>query len=422
MNIPATHLLGPASLDAYQTVRAQTLRLCEPLLIEDYLLQAMPDVSPPKWHLAHTTWFFEHFLLQPHLPGYTSYHPAFSHLFNSYYETAGTFHPRAERGNLSRPALPEVLDYRAYIDAHVRKWLESTPADQSAACSFLVGLGLHHEQQHQELLLMDILYNFSCNPLRPVYRPTSATMETVPLPLEWHPFPAGLYEIGHSGMGFAFDNETPRHRVYQSAFEVGSRLISNAEFLEFIEAGGYEQPQWWLSDGWRAVKMQQWHAPLYWEREKGGWQLMTLAGMQSLAPAAPVCHLSYYEADAYARWRGCRLPTEAEWEIAAQSRPVAGNFLETGTFLPCPATETGLTQLFGDAWEWTQSAYAPYPGFRPLSGSLGEYNGKFMCSQMVLRGGSAISPRSHIRPSYRNFFMPHQRWMMSGLRLARDPH
>jgi ergothioneine biosynthesis protein EgtB len=420
MDTLITHLPEPVSQTTYQSVRDQTIRLCEPLQVEDYLLQAMPDVSPPKWHLAHTTWFFEHFLLLPYLPGYAPYHPAFAHLFNSYYETAGTFHPRAERGNLSRPALPEVLAYRAHVDAHVALWLETASDSQLASNGFLIELGLHHEQQHQELLLMDTLYNFSCNPLRPVYRAAPATTETSSLPLEWHSFPAGIYEIGHSDVGFAFDNETPRHRIYQAAFELTSRLITNAEFLAFIEVGGYEEPQWWLSDGWRAVKTHQWHAPLYWERQAGSWQAMTLAGMQPLSPAAPVCHLSFYEADAYARWRGGRLPTEAEWEIAAQSRPVAGNFLEAGTFLPRAATRTGMAQLFGDAWEWTQSPYAPYPGFRPLAGSLGEYNGKFMCNQMVLRGGAAISPQSHVRPTYRNFFMPHQRWMMSGLRLARD--
>lgn len=410
----------PVSLASYQTVRDRTVRLCQPLQVEDYLLQAMPDASPPKWHLAHTSWFFEHFLLLPHLPGYTPYHPAFSHLFNSYYETAGTFHPRAERGNLSRPTVAEILAYRAHVDAHVREWLEVATADQIAANGFLVELGLHHEQQHQELLLMDTLYNFSCNPLRPAYRPAPPPPETGALPLEWHRFQAGLYEIGHSGAGFAFDHETPRHRNYQCAYELASRLVTNGEFLEFIGAGGYAQPQWWLSDGWRAVNSYHWQAPLYWERQAGNWQVMTLTGMQPLSPAAPVCHLSFYEADAYARWRGCRLPTEAEWEIAAQDRTVAGNFLETGALLPRAAASTGLTQLFGDAWEWTQSAYAPYPGFHPLAGSLGEYNGKFMCNQMVLRGGAAISPQSHLRPTYRNFFMPQQRWMMSGVRLARD--
>lgn len=266
---------------------------------------------------------------------------------------------------------------------------------------------------------MDTLYNFSCNPLRPAYQTTPPQEAAETLPLGWHRFPEGVFEIGHSGNGFAFDNETPRHRVYQSTFEIGSRLVTNAEFLEFIEAGGYGQPHWWLSDGWRMVKSHQWQAPLYWERQRGGWQVMTLSGMQPLQPAAPVCHLSYYEADAYARWRGCRLPTEAEWEIAAQGQPVEGNFLETGVLTPRATTGTGLAQLFGDAWEWTQSPYAPYPGFRPLPGSLGEYNGKFMCNQMVLRGGAAITPSTHIHATYRNFFMPHQRWMMSGLRLAR---
>lgn len=406
-------------LTAFQSIRALTMRLCQPLQTEDYLLQAMPDVSPPKWHLAHTTWFFEHFLLLPHLPGYVPYHPAYGHLFNSYYETTGTFHPRAERGNLSRPTVTEVLAYRDHVDAHVARWLE-TAADQIAAYGFLVELGLHHEQQHQELLLMDTLYNFSCNPLRPAYQPAPSQESTAALPLDWHRIPEGIYEIGDNGDGFAFDNETPRHRIYQAAFAIGSRLVTNSEYLAFIDAGGYAQPRWWLSDGWRAVKTHQWHAPLYWERQSDGWRTMTLSGMQPLSPAAPVCHLSYYEADAYARWCGCRLPTEAEWEIAAQSHPVKGNFLETGWLMPRAATDAGLTQLFGDAWEWTQSAYAPYPGFRPLSGSLGEYNGKFMCNQMVLRGGAAISPRSHLRSTYRNFFMPHQRWMISGLRLARN--
>ncbi|HEV8645161.1 MAG TPA: ergothioneine biosynthesis protein EgtB [Burkholderiales bacterium] len=398
-------------------VRDLTVRLCDPLQAEDCVVQSAPETSPAKWHLAHTTWFFENFLLVPYLPKYRPFHPRFGFLFNSYYESVGEFHPRLQRGLLSRPSLEEIKAYRDYVDQHIGMLLEAPGSADAGEIRARATLGIHHEQQHQELLLTDIKHLFACNPLKPAYRETkSPDACTIPL-LDWLRLPAGMYAFGHGGDGFAFDNETPRHRRYLDEFSLASRPITNAEYIEFIAAGGYRQPTLWLSDGWRKVNEARWIAPLYWEQQDGDWWQMTLAGYRCVDPSEPVCHVSYYEADAFARWAGKRLPTEFEWEAAAGTHTLDGNFLESESFHPQP-TRDGASQFFGDVWEWTQSAYSPYPGYRPPAGALGEYNGKFMVSQLVLRGGSCVTPAAHIRASYRNFFYPQDRWQFMGIRLA----
>jgi ergothioneine biosynthesis protein EgtB len=408
----------------YQQVRQFTERLCQPLVTEDYVIQAMPDVSPPKWHLAHTSWFFETFILAVASPGYRSAHASYAYLFNSYYVAAGERHCRPKRGLLSRPTVEEVYRYRAYVDQHMTAFLEGLRGETLERWFPVVELGLHHEQQHQELLLTDVKYNFACNPLRPAYVTSDipTRMPTVG-PLRWVSFPEDVYRIGHDGQGFAFDNEFPRHRSFVDKFELASRLITNGEYLAFIADGGYERPEFWLSMGWDTVQREGWQAPLYWEQRDGAWWMMTLAGMQPVREAEPVCHISYYEADAYARWADARLPTEAEWEIAAKPLPIEGNFVEHQTFHPIPAsqidTAAPLVQVFGDVWEWTQSHYSPYPGYTAPPGALGEYNGKFMANQFVLRGGSCATSVSHIRPTYRNFFPADARWQFMGIRLAR---
>ncbi len=420
MNAPQPRAEREAHLAArYREVRARTEALCAPLAAEDYPIQAVPEASPPKWHLAHVTWFFETFVLRPFAPGYEVFHPRFEYLFNSYYESVGPFHPRAQRGVLARPATDEIYRYRAHVDARVLALLESdSPTAAEAAAR--VELGLHHEEQHQELLLMDIKANFAANPLRPAYRNTpDAPGEAAPAKLEWLEREEGPVEIGHAGERFAFDNETPRHREWLAPHRLASRPVTNGEYLEFIAAGGYREPRHWLSDGWAAVRARGWQAPLYWERVDGAWWRMTLAGMRPVDEAEPVCHVSFYEADAFARWAGRRLPTEAELERELASRPLAGNFMDEGRFEPRPAA-AGDGQWFGDVWEWTRSSYSPYPGFRPLAGALGEYNGKFMANQFVLRGGSCATPRAHMRATYRNFFYPHERWPFTGIRLADD--
>ena len=380
----------------------------------------MDDASPVKWHLAHTTWFFETFILERWQPQYRPFHPDFRVLFNSYYQTVGRQHPRPQRGLLSRPTLEEVLAYRRHVDRHLQELL-SPGADHGAELCASVELGLHHEQQHQELIVTDIKHMLSCNPLHPVYRERSESSAGESVALVWSSHAGGVHEIGHEGHGFCFDNEEPRHRVIVEPFELASRLTTNGEFLEFIADGGYERPELWLSDAWSVLQARAWRAPLYWERQGAGWFAMTLAGLRRLRPDEPVCHVSYYEADAFARWAGARLPTEAEWEVATAGVPVTGNFAESGWLHPTPAPQTeGPAQLFGDVWEWTQSPYVPYPGYRPPAGALGEYNGKFMCNQLVLRGGSCATPSSHIRATYRNFFPPEARWQFSGIRLARD--
>ncbi|MEM7155815.1 MAG: ergothioneine biosynthesis protein EgtB [Myxococcota bacterium] len=411
--------------ERYPLIRAATRALTAPLEIEDYGLQSMPDASPPKWHLAHTTWFFETFVLARQVPDYQPFHPRYGYLFNSYYETVGSFHPRPQRGLLTRPTVAEVQRYRDHVDHHMQALLDRGITDPSVAA--IVEVGLNHEQQHQELILTDLKHGLSCNPLRPVYRDVKSAAAAVDpsLPLSWLEHPGGLVDVGHGGNGFGFDNEFPRHRVYLRPFSIASRLVTNGEYLEFMADGGYRRPELWLSAGWDVVRRQGWQAPLYWERAAEGepWHVFTLGGMRPVDPAGPACHLSLYEADAFASWKGARLPTEAEWEIACSPRPVRGNFVESEAFHPVPlrgATGPGPHQAFGDVWEWTASAYAPYPGFRPLDGSLAEYNGKFMCNQLVLRGGSCATPASHARASYRNFFPPETRWQFSGLRLAKD--
>ncbi|MBD2459481.1 ergothioneine biosynthesis protein EgtB [Oscillatoria sp. FACHB-1407] len=406
-------------LEKYQSVRQLSEWICQPLAVEDYVIQSMPDVSPPKWHLAHTSWFFETFLLVPNLPGYEVFHPKFGYLFNSYYEAVGQRHPRPQRGLLSRPTVEEIYRYRAYVDEGMRSLL-SQSLDPSVES--LVVLGLHHEQQHQELLLTDIKHILALNPLRPAYRadlPLSNT-NAVPTKEQWLDYPGGLYSIGYDQNEFAFDNESPLHKVYLHDYYLASTLVTNSDYLEFIEAGGYQKSEYWLSEGWATLQKEQWQAPLYWEHIDGNWWIMTLAGLRPLVEDEPVCHVSLFEADAYARWAGKRLPTEAEWEVAATPVAIAGNLLESGRLHPAPAVgATRPDQLFGDVWEWTQSAYLPYPGFQPAAGAVGEYNGKFMCNQMVLRGGSCVTPPNHIRPTYRNFFPPSTRWQFSGIRLAK---
>ena len=407
----------------YRDVRQHSERLCQPLQPDDYGIQSMPDVSPPKWHLAHTSWFFEEFLLQPFRPDYRPYHPRYAYLFNSYYQTVGRFHPRAQRGLLSRPTVEEIYHYRAHVDTAMAELMDSLDEGDWPALAYRVVLGLHHEQQHQELLLTDIKHNFAVNPLRPAYQAVHATPSRAAPALTWQEYPGGLQWIGHDATDFAYDNETPRHQLYLRDYLLASRPVTNGEFLAFMEDGGYRHPELWLSDGWQAVQQHGWDAPLYWERVDGQWWHMTLSGMQPVDPAAPVCHVSFYEADAYARWAGVRLPTEAEWELAARSAAIDGNLYDKGALHPVAARDGGnadVTQLFGDVWEWTQSPYRPYPGFKPLAGSLGEYNGKFMCNQMVLRGGSCVTPASHIRATYRNFFYPADRWQFMGIRLAQD--
>jgi ergothioneine biosynthesis protein EgtB len=405
-------------LDRYQQVRQMSEKICQPLAIEDYTIQSMPDVSPPKWHLAHTTWFFETFVLVPQLPGYTVFDPQFGYLFNSYYEAVGARHPRHQRGLLSRPTVSEVYRYRAYIDRAMTTLLSqtSTPGDLAA----LIVLGLHHEQQHQELLLTDIKHILALNPLHPIYREDlQVQRDATESTFEWLTYPGGLSEIGHAGDDFAFDNESPRHQTYVRDYQLGSRLVTNGEYLEFIRAGGYQQSKYWLAEGWMTVQACQWQAPLYWESIDSEWWVMTLGGLRKLDEREPVCHVSFYEADAYATWKGKRLPTEAEWEIATSHLPQVGNFLDSDLLHPTPSLDLNH-QFFGDVWEWTQSAYLPYPGFKIADGAIGEYNGKFMCNQMVLRGGSCATSANHLRPTYRNFFPPATRWQFSGIRLASD--
>jgi ergothioneine biosynthesis protein EgtB len=414
--IPATRHT-PA--DRFRVVRRLTERLCEPLEVEDYGLQSMPDCSPPKWHLAHTTWFFETFVLAEHEPGFRPHHPQFRYLFNSYYEAVGERWPRPARGLLSRPTVAVVAAYRRAVDERVIALLDAGDERALAQLEPLIELGLHHEQQHQELLLTDLKHAFGLNPLRPIF----AAGEPGPergraTPLRWLEHPSGVREVGHAGDGFAFDNEGPRHRVFVEAFAVASRPVTAGEFLAFVQDGGYEAPALWLSDGWAARQRHGWSAPLYWQREGDCWFAFTLRGYRPLDPAEPVCHLSYYEADAFARWAGARLLTEFEWELAAAAHEVGGNFLDSERFHP--AADSGTGQWFGDVWEWTASPYTAYPGYRPSAGALGEYNGKFMCNQMVLRGGSCATPPGHVRPTYRNFFSPDARWQFSGLRLVKD--
>ncbi|QOR38336.1 ergothioneine biosynthesis protein EgtB [Billgrantia diversa] len=408
----------------YQRIRRASEQLCEPLCTEDYVIQSMDDVSPPKWHLAHVTWFFEAFILVPFQSRYRTLDSAYDFLFNSYYETHGVPFPRPRRGTLSRPTVADVYRFRAHVDTAMAELLESPPPEHVEEILRRVELGLHHEQQHQELLLMDIKHILAQNPLCPAYRDDlSPPLEDAPGELAWLGYPAGIRSIGDDlKSGFAYDNEGPVHRQFLEAFQLGNRPVTNGEFLAFIEDGGYSRPELWLSDGWQQVGQDGWQAPLYWVKRDDGWYHFTLGGMRRVDPQAPVVHVSFYEADAYARWAGARLPSEAEWEVAARDVAMKGNFVESDHLQPvaAPAQAQSLSQLFGDVWEWTGSAYRPYPGFRTLPGTLGEYNGKFMSGQMVLRGGCCATPADHIRPTYRNFFPPHARWAFSGFRLARE--
>ena len=424
LRIQAAPVTADASA-AFVRTRTTTERLCAPLDAEDMVIQAMPDVSPPKWHLAHTTWFFETFVLIPHAPDYRVHDPRYGFLFNSYYNQIGAFHARARRGLLSRPTTAEVLTYRAHVDRHVLALLDEASADVLTVVLPLIELGLHHEQQHQELLLMDVKYNLHCNPLFPAYRDDlDAPPAAASTPTRFLPQAGGVIGIGHDGDGFAFDNESPRHRVLLEPYHLADRLVTCGEYAQFIRAGGYRTPELWLSDGWATVQARGWQAPLYWHADGDDWQVFTLGGLRALDPAAPVSHLSFYEADAFARFAGRRLPTEFEWEAAASragSDPATGNFLDGKPVEPtAPPPGADLRQLFGDVWEWTASAYLPYPRYRPAAGAVGEYNGKFMSGQMVLRGGSCLTPAGHARTTYRNFFPPDARWMCAGLRLADD--
>jgi len=406
------------ALARYRRVRRGTEGLTRSLTPEDMGAQSMPDASPTKWHMAHTTWFFETFMLAPNLPGYRLFDPRFGYLFNSYYEAIGPRQPRPARGLITRPSVADVLAYRAHVDTGMERLL----ADGAGVLADLLDLGLAHEEQHQELVLMDILHLFAQSPLSPAYAPPRAAPPAAAAsPMAYVGFQGGLVEIGHGGDGFAFDNEGPRHRVWLEPFRLADRLVTNGEWLAFMADGGYARAEFWLSEGWALVRAEDWQAPVYWRETPDGWRIMGLSGPRPLDPAQPVSHLSYYEADAYAAWAGARLPTEAEWEHAAAGVAPQGEFLGSGRLEAQAAPGgAGLKQMFGDLWEWTRSAYLPYPGFKPAAGAVGEYNGKFMAGQFVLRGGACVTPTGHARATYRNFFYPHQRWMFSGLRLALD--
>jgi ergothioneine biosynthesis protein EgtB len=416
--------LRTALMKQYQAVRQFSRAICETLVAEDYVIQTMPEASPTKWHLAHTSWFFETFVAKPRLPNYRSLHPQYAFLFNSYYNAAGKMHARPQRGLISRPTVADTYAYRKYVDEMVEKLLETADEKQLEDLAPLIILGLNHEQQHQELMLTDIKHVFWMNPLRPAFRQDKISAGVPAEGLGWRSFKEGIYSIGHDGTGFSFDNEGPRHQVFLRPFSLASRLVTNREYLCFMEQGGYKRPELWLSLGWNTVNERGWNAPFYWEQRDGKWWMMTLSGMREVRWDEPVCHVSYFEADAYARWAGARLPSEAEWEVAAEDVPIEGNFAEGGYFHPAPVRDdspaNSLQQMFGDVWQWTQSSYSPYPGYAPVAGALGEYNGKFMCNQYVLRGASCATPKSHARRTYRNFFPPDARWQFMGIRLAKD--
>ena len=400
--------------ERYRDIRNATLQITAPFSAEDLMLQSMPDASPAKWHLAHTTWFFETFILSPYLSGYKPFDSRFKQLFNSYYKQLGSHPYRGARGLMSRPSLDEVRAYRDHVDAAMLRYLEVLNENTAA----LIEVGLNHEQQHQELILTDIKHALWSMPLRPEHVGGPRDVKTAE-PLQWIESEGGIYEIGYEGSGFSFDNESPRHQVLLSPFKLASRLATNAEYLEFMNDGGYRRPELWLSDGWDTVCAQGWKSPFYWEDHDGQWFDFSYDGMREVDPAAPVCHVSYYEADAFAHWSKARLPREDEWEVVGANASISGTFLESEKLRPQPASGKGLQQMFGDVWEWTASPYIAYPGFTPAPGAIGEYNGKFMCNQFVLRGGSCATPESHIRASYRNFFPPHVRWQFMGIRLAK---
>lgn len=415
METPAVTGEGSAPLALFDQVREQTLALTAPLSAEDMGLQSMEDASPPKWHLAHTTWFFEEFILKPFLPGYRPVDDRFAVLFNSYYVQAGPRHTRSKRGLLSRPSVAEVMTYRVHVEETLRNGVVQNAFSKAPAeIEELITLGCHHEMQHQELLVTDLLHALSFNPLLPAYAPSKPVQASEVTEAAWTSHEGGLVEIGHGGAGFAYDCEGPRHKVWLNPYKLANRLVTNGDWIVFLEDGGYDTQPLWLMDGWAAREKNGWDAPLYWWQQDGDWWSYTLQGPRPVDRLAPVVHVSYYEADAYARWKGHRLPTEAEWEHAAEGTPVSGNFLETGGLVPTGRTDS----LWGDVWQWTSSAFSPYPGFRAPEGAIGEYNGKFMVNQMVLRGGSCATPKAQMRSSYRTFFYPHQRWQMLGLRLA----
>jgi ergothioneine biosynthesis protein EgtB len=416
-NFPANRLNTRQELIAcYQRIRNTSAAICAPLSLDDYQIQSIVETSPPKWHLAHVTWFFETFLLQDFLTNYQPFNPDFSYLFNSYYQTLGNMHARAKRGLLSRPTVEQVYHYRTEIDKRMIDLLAEIDESQWQKFSFLVTLGLHHEQQHQELLFMDIKHNLWSNPLQPAYMDRPRQSNEFPGILQWEQRQGGLVTIGFDADSFAFDNERPRHKVWLEPHRLSSRLVTNAEYQDFMEDGGYERPELWLSDGWHHIRKNQWKSPLYWEKQEDQWYEFTLYGLDALNPATPVAHVSYYEADAFAHWAGKRLPLEAELERKLLEIPLKGHFSDCGFFHP----QAGEGQYYGSLWEWTASPYLAYPGFKPWQGGVGEYNGKFMCNQWILRGGSCITPLDHIRPTYRNFFYPHDRWQFAGIRLAED--
>ena len=423
---PEVRRASTTLLDRYRTIRRATLDLTRGLVPEDQVVQSMPDVSPTKWHLAHTTWFWETFLLVPHQPGYALHHPDYPFLFNSYYVQAGERHCRAQRGYLSRPTVDEVGMYRTHVDRAMEAFLDGAEERWSPEVLDLVELGLNHEQQHQELMVTDLKHVFSVNPLRPVYRGRPEGAAPDPGPLGWVEHPGGVHPVGWEGPGFSYDNEEPRHRRFLEPFSMADRLVTCGEYRAFMEDGGYRRPELWMSAGWAAVQEGGWTEPFYWEKRDGDWWIFTLSGMRPVDPNEPVCHVNWYEADAYARWAGARLPREEEWEVLAEGVPVEGNLVESERFHPAGVAPPSpgaspLRQLFGDVWEWTASAYSPYPGFRTAPGAVGEYNGKFMVNQFVLRGGSCATPASHLRHTYRNFFPPGASWQFTGIRLARDP-
>jgi len=408
-------------ISKFKKVRAFTETITEPLETEDYVIQVTENASPAKWHLAHTTWFFETFLLEKEVEDYDPIHPQYSYLFNSYYLQTGVPHSRSRRGNISRPTVKQVFEYRNSINKYVEDLIRNATDGQFKKWGPIIEIGIHHEQQHQELLMTDLKYMFSQNPLDIAYKTVERPrVKSIP-DLSWTSFKEGVYEVGHEGGDFGYDNEFPKHKTYIHDFELANRLVTNAEYIEFIESGAYGEPKWWLDEGFSTVRDDGWHAPLYWEKKDGVWWQYTLSGIQKVDPNEPITHVSYFEADAYARWKGFRLPTEQEWEVAAQPLSIEGNFADKGYLQPVAQqnAEGGLQQMFGEVWQWTQSSYAPYPGYEPLPGALGEYNGKFMCNQYVLRGGSCATSRSHFRKTYRNFFHANERWQFNGIRLAR---
>jgi len=400
----------------YLAVRQETENICSKLKTDDFQLQSIPETSPPKWHIAHVSWFFEAFVLPHFLPTYQVFHPKYAYLFNSYYETVGTMQPRSKRGMLSRPLLDDIYTYRKYVNEHMLELIENINEDDWLELSFRVTLGLNHEQQHQELLLMDIKHNFSVNPLKPAYNQKLSIPSQSASEIQWLECEGGIYNTGNEAKEFCFDNETPRHQTLINDHRLATRLVNNSEFLEFIQDDGYQRPELWLADGWYLIKKEKWDHPLYWEKMDQDWSIFTLGGLRKLEALEPLSHISFYEADAYACWLGKRLPNEAELENILSQVPIQGNFLNHQILHPHANSE----HWYGNLWQWTSSPYAPYPGFKPLSGSMGEYNGKFMCNQMSLRGGSCVTPTGHARATYRNFFYPHDRWQFSGIRLAED--